>query len=139
MTRMVMALVLAAATSTLTAAQSPDTPQKGTNLTTLSGCVDSSNRGRSFTLSDTLGETYSLKGINMREFVGKRVEITGTPRKLVIAGGLYPSPNVAAGAHGMDHTQAAMAAQAGPNSNMPRPPEFTVKSVRALQGSCVAK
>jgi len=141
--RLVASLVAAAVASMLTAAAAqskPDSPaQPSPSLTTVSGCVDvAKNNRRAFTLADSLqGDTYTLKGVNMRDYVGKQVELTGSTSKgLKVVGGLYPSPNVAAQAGSIDATQAAMAAQAGPNQNQPRPPiEFTVKSVRTI-GAC---
>jgi hypothetical protein len=115
------------------------TPPVGTNLTTLNGCVDADKTNRrNFTLDDE-GALYALKGVNMRDFVGKRVTITGSPKTgLKIVGGLYPNANVAAQG-GQDHTQAAIAAQAGPTANAQRPAiDFNVKSVRIV-GACDGK
>jgi hypothetical protein len=136
-----IALALAWGLTTLSAQTKQETapPQQNGSLTTLSGCVDlDKNNRRSFTLADSLqGGTYTLKGVNMRDYVGKQVELTGSTSKgLKVVGGLYPSPNVAAQAGSIDATQAAMAAQAGPNQNQPRPSvEFNVKSVRTI-GAC---
>jgi hypothetical protein len=53
MMQTLVAIVLAATTSSVViAAQSSDSSPKNATLTTLSGCVDSPNRGRSFTLDD---------------------------------------------------------------------------------------
>lgn len=124
-------------------AQSSSTPpaaKKGASLTTLSGCVATNpERKKDFTLADDQqGETYLLKGLDVRDFVGKRVELTGsTSKRLVIVGGLYPSPNIAAQAGAIDPTKAAIAAQSGPTANAPRPQiEFRVKSVRTVPGPC---
>lgn len=139
----IAAAVFAAASLAALSAQTapkPTPPSQTSDLTTLSGCVDVDKKNRrAFTLDDE-GEIYALKGVNLRDYIGKRVEITGTPSKgLKIVGGLYPSPNVAAQAGGNDHTKEAMAAQAGPNANQQRPPtEFNVKSVRAI-GACPAE
>jgi hypothetical protein len=136
------AALFATASLAAPSAQTPpkSAPSQSTELTKLSGCVDVDKKNRrAFTLDDE-GEIYALKGVNLRDYIGKQVEITGSPSKgLKIVGGLYPSPNVAAQAGGHDHTQEAMAAQAGPNANQPRPPtEFNVKSVRAI-GACPAE
>lgn len=112
-------------------------PPKNGNVT-LSGCVEPSQTGKNaFTLDDD-GRTYLLKGVDVRDFVGKQVEVIGAvPKRLTIAGGLYPSANVAAQAGGIDPTKAAMAAQSGPTSQSPKPTvDFTVKSVRLLSGAC---
>jgi hypothetical protein len=105
---------------------------------TLSGCVEASPTAKNaFTLDDD-GRTYLLKGVNVREYVGKQVEVIGAmPKRLTIVGGLYPSANVAAQAGAIDPTQAAIASQSGPTSQSPKPTvDFTVKSVRLLPGAC---
>jgi hypothetical protein len=58
---------------------------------TLDGCVAASQTVRNtFTLDDD-GRTYLLKGVNVRDFVGKHVEVIGAlPKRLTIVGGLYP-------------------------------------------------
>src|SRR5215475_10718508 len=130
-----------------TAPQAPAAPQSApaaqppkNGTVTLSGCVEASQTMKNaFTLDDD-GRTYMLKGVNVRDFVGKQVEVIGAlPKRLTIAGGLYPSANVAAQAGAIDPTKAAMAAQSGPTSQSPKPTvEFTVKSVRLLPGACEA-
>src|SRR5262245_57065125 len=105
----------------------------------LDGCIAASETVKNaFTLDDADGRTYLLKGVNVRGLVGKRVEVIGTPpKRLTIVGGLYPSPNVAAQAGGIDSVKAAIASQAGPTSQTERPPiEITVKSVRVLPEPC---
>jgi hypothetical protein len=108
---------------------------------TLTGCVV---RGDSptgpYTLSDTTAGAYRLTGVDVRDYVGRRVQIVGggvTPRKLSIVGGLQPSANVAAQAGDIDPVKAAEAAAggvAGPGTV--QLPEFKVKSVRPVSGSC---
>ena len=130
-----------------TAPQAPAAPQSApaaqppkNGTVTLSGCVEASQTMKNaFTLDDD-GRTYMLKGVNVRDFVGKQVEVIGAmPKRLTVVGGLYPSANVAAQAGAIDPTKAAMAAQSGPTSQSPRPTiEFTVKSVRLLPGTCEA-
>jgi hypothetical protein len=106
----------------------------------ISGCVaPSATSKRQFTLTDAEStETYRLTGTDVREFVGKHVEVLGAPSKrLVIKGGLYPSPNVAAQAGDIDPGRAAIAAQSGPTANEQRPLiEFRVRSVRVTPGDC---
>jgi hypothetical protein len=128
-----------------TSAQSSQTPARTAtdprSLVTLLGCVTApTGKEKTFTLSEIDGgEKYALQGLDVRDFVGKRVEISGTHqrRRLVIRGGLYPNANMAGQAGDIDPTRAAMAAQAGPEANTPRPtPEFRVRSVRAIDGGC---
>jgi len=105
---------------------------------TLDGCVAASQTVRNtFTLDDD-GRTFLLKGVNVRDFVGKHVEVIGSlPKRLTIVGGLYPSANVAGQAGAIDPGKAAIAAQSGPTSQSERPAiEFTVKSVRVLSDTC---
>lgn len=126
----------------LALAQAPASspPPSDTKLTTLSGCVaDVRTPRRIYTLADGIdSDTYELKGLNVKDYVGKRVEITGERAKgLKVVGGLYPNANVAAQAGSIDPVKAAMAAQAGPTANQQKPTiEFTVKSVRLVAGDC---
>jgi hypothetical protein len=110
---------------------------------TLSGCVSASpNETGLFTLSDTKqgsrqGTTYKLVGTNVREYVGRHVEVSGVAsRRVQIVGGLYPSPNTAAQAGAIDPNQAAIAAASGSAAGGRPPVEFRVKSVRAIPGRC---
>ena len=108
---------------------------------TLDGCIAAgADRRKTFTLaSEANQETYLLKGLDVRDFVGKHVEIIGLPpsKRLRIVGGLYPSANVAAQAGGIDPVKAAIASQSGPTAQDPKPPvEFNVKSVRIMPGAC---
>lgn len=139
---MLAAIALSSIALTGVAAQTPGTSStdQKTTLTTLKGCVaiDAKNK-KTFTLADgAQGQTYTLKGVDVRDFVGKQVEVSGSVSKgLRVVGGLYPSPNVAAQAGAIDPTRAAIASQSGPTANMPKPPiEFQVKSVRAAAGTC---
>jgi hypothetical protein len=115
-------------------------PPSGAQLTTLSGCVaDVRTPRRIYTLADGLdGATYELKGLSVKDYVGRRVEIIGQrPKGLKVVGGLYPNANVAAQGGSIDPAKAAMAAQAGPTANQPKPTiEFTVKSVQVVAGDC---
>ena len=131
--------------SSIAAAQAPSSESSKSKDTaktlTISGCVtgDETAPG-AFTLSDSKeGTTYRLTGTNVRGYANQRVQIAGSvvqPR-LKITGGLVPSPNVAAQAGAMDPVQAAMAGSGGSanGSSMPLP-EFRVKSVRPIAGSC---
>ena len=108
----------------------------------LSGCVV---RGEAtpnhYTLEDKEdGGTYRLTGVNLRDYIGRRVQIAGglvQTKRLTIKGGLTPNANVAAQAGAMDPARAAMAAAggaAGPGTV--ELPEFKVKSVRPVSGGC---
>lgn len=106
----------------------------------VSGCIapDTASAGH-FTLTDyTSGTTtYRLTGIDVRRYLGKRVEVVGAAveSKLKIVGGLTPSPNVAGQAGAMDPTRAAMAAQGAEGNAQPgniEVPEFRVKTVKAV-------
>jgi hypothetical protein len=124
-------LIGASAPQAATGQQSaPANPSKNGPVT-LNGCVEASQTAKNAFTLDEDGRTYVLKGVDVRDFVGKQVEVIGAmPKRLTVVGGLYPSANVAAQA-------GAMAAQSGPTSQSPRPTvEFTVKSVRLLSGTC---
>jgi hypothetical protein len=129
----ITAVVLACATSVI--AQQP--AKKPTALT-LSGCIkkgDTATGG--FTLAD--GEnTYRLSGVDVRDFVGQRVEVVGgAPRRLKIVGGLTPTPNVAGQAGDMDPSRAAMAAAEAANKNGTGAVlEFRIRSIKPLAGAC---
>jgi hypothetical protein len=126
------------------AAQSSKTPPPPSRALTLSGCVARSDAGTDqFTLVDQTDKTtYRLSGAQVREYVGKRVEVVGGvvgSKKLKISGGLRPTPNVAAQAGAMDPSQAATAAAggSGPGTGPAPTLEFKVRSVRATPGDCV--
>jgi hypothetical protein len=118
-----------------------DTPPKDTNkVITLSGCVErTETTPTQYTLVDAKEGTYRLTGTDLRSYIGKKVQLMGAEptRRLKIVGGLTPTPNVAAQAGDMDPARAAMAAaggSAGPGTVSL--PEFKVKSVRPVSGSC---
>jgi len=134
------------ATSLLSAQDKPEKkdkpPKPAPKVLTLSGCVV---RGETtpgqYTLEDKEdGTTYRLTGTDVRDYIGRRVQIVGgtpSPRKLTIVGGLTPNANVAAQAGDMDPARAAMAGAggaAGPGTV--QLPEFRVKSVRPVSGAC---
>jgi hypothetical protein len=138
--------VLASAMATVSApsgaAQSPSadtTAKKSTSkLLTLNGCVSpSAATSGQWVLSDSQGRgMYRLSGTDAHEYVGRRVQVSGVPsRRLRIAGGLYPSPNVAAQAGAIDSTQAAMAAVSG-GPGTTALPQLRVKSVQIVAGPC---
>jgi hypothetical protein len=94
----------------------------------LIGCVaaDKANADQLTLADEKAGVTYRLNGTKLDAYTGRRVRIVG---------GLYPSANVAAQAGGIDPTKAAIAA-ATTETGTPQLPEFHVKQVRQLRGSC---
>jgi hypothetical protein len=113
---------------------------------TLVGCVQPSTAvPNQYTFADdgtpkSLA-SYRLSGANVKKYAGKRVEIVGAVvnQRLKIVGGLLPSPNVAGQAGAMDPTRAAIAGGAGGSvagTGNVALPEFRVKSVRPMDGSC---
>ena len=135
------AIVCAAPLAAQDKTQDKKAPAKPKTIS-LSGCVVRGEVGQNrFTLSDIAdGGTYRLTGINMNDYVGKRVQIGGSipdSKKLVIKGGLTPSANVAAQAGSMDASRAAMAAAGGAaGPGLVELPEFKVKSIRPVSGGC---
>jgi hypothetical protein len=137
------ALTLAAAPRLAAQQKAADKPAKpAPKVLTLSGCVV---RGETtpgqYTLEDKEnGLTYRLTGTDVRDYIGRRVQIVGgvpAPRRLTIVGGLTPNANVAAQAGDMDPSRAAVAGAggaAGPGTV--QLPEFRVKSVRPVNGGC---
>jgi len=139
-------LVVTAAVAVAFAQTTAQTTSKKNDSKSLmiSGCIgeDPSNDGH-FTLADftTGSTTYRLAGTDFRQYLGKRVSVTGAAAssRLAIVGGLVPSPNVAAQAGAIDPTRAAMAAQgAEGNTKQGRieVPELRVKSVKTIAGGC---
>lgn len=137
---MMLALALFASAA-LVNQQKPEKPKPALKILSLSGCVV---RGETmpgqYTLEDKeAGLTYRLTGTDVRDYVGRRVQLVGgvPSRRFRIVGGLTPNPNVAAQAGDMDPSRAAVAASggtAGPgNVHLP---EFRVKSVRPVSGGC---
>jgi hypothetical protein len=152
-----LALVVAVLTPNILGAQtaSPSDPQppassapeadhqqgKGTKLPlTLTGCVAKGD-GDQYTVSDLKNGTYRVKGVEMKPFVGKRVQLYGSnnpSQGLHIVGGLWPSPNVAAQAGDIDQVQAAIASlPGGPTHGIGEDlPEFEAKRLRSVKGTC---
>ena len=124
------------------AAQKREEAKSAPKPITLTGCVQ---RGESapdrFTLSENKeSQNYRLTGTDVRDYVGRRVQIVGgvpSSRRLKIVGGLTPSANAAAQAGAMDPARAAVASAggtAGPGTV--ELPEFKVRSVRPVTGEC---
>jgi hypothetical protein len=116
------------------------TPKSTGKMLTLSGCVERSDTTPTqYTLVDEKEGTYRLTGTDVRDYLGKKVQIVGASPtgRLKIVGGLTPTANIAAQAGAMDPARAATAASggsAGPgNVSLP---EFKVKTVRPVSGSC---
>lgn len=140
---LVLALAVAAPTFAQDKAQTkPPKPTPPPKVLTLSGCVV---RGETppgeYTIEDKEeGVTYRLTGTDVRDYIGRRVQVVGgvpSPRRFTIVGGLTPNANVAAQAGDMDPARAAMAGaggSAGPGTV--QLPEFKVKSVRPVSGGC---
>jgi hypothetical protein len=136
------ALALVCTAPLIAQSQKAEAPSKpGNKMITLSGCVV---RGETtpgqYTLEDKkAGTTYRLTGTDVRDYIGQRVQLVGAvpSRRFTIVGGLTPNANVAAQAGAMDPVRAATAAAggaAGPGTV--DLPEFRVKSVRPVSGSC---
>jgi len=119
------------------AAAQPPAPKKPSTIT-LSGCVQKSETSpNQFTLVDD-NAIYRLTGVDVREFVGRRVEVVGgPPRKLKIVGGLKPSPNIAGQAGSIDPATAAIAIHDSAAVNGTGPEiELRVKSIKSVGGTC---
>ena len=138
------ALVLAAVCAAPLVAQEKKAPAKPASKTlSLSGCVVRGEKTPDqYTLEDKTdgGGKYRLTGVNVRDYIGQRVQIAGgvvETKRLTIKGGLLPNANVAAQAGAMDPARAAVASAggaAGPGTV--ELPEFKVKSVRPVSGGC---
>jgi hypothetical protein len=134
--RILLTAALALSIASPAAAQPP--AGKRPSTITLSGCVQKSETSpNQFTLVDDYA-IYRLTGIDVREFVGRRVQVVGgPPRKLKIVGGLKPSPNVAGQAGAIDPATAAIAIHDNAARNGTGPEiELRVKSIKSIDGSC---
>ncbi len=131
----ILAAVALGCASMVPAQQQPP-PKKPTTIT-MTGCVQKGETpAGGYTLTDG-SAIYRLTGVDVRDFVGRRVQIVGgAPRKLKIVGGLLPSPNVAAQAGSMDPARAATAAADAAAANGTGTPEFRVRSIKPITGSC---
>jgi len=136
------ALALAIVGMSTLGAQDKKASAKQTPKTiSLSGCVVRGEKTPDqYTLDDAEEGKYRLTGLNLRDYIGKRVQIAGgiiETKRLTIKGGLTPNANVAGQAGAMDPARAAMAGAggaAGPGTV--ELPEFKVKSVRPVSGGC---
>jgi hypothetical protein len=109
---------------------------------TLSGCVQHDDaKPEEFRLTDAkASKTYRLTGVDLREYIGRPVQIDGgvVVKNLKISGGLQPNANIAAQAGALDPSRAAVqAATAGSTTGTPTDiEEFRVKTVRSASGEC---
>jgi hypothetical protein len=140
-----LALVLVIGAAAESGVQTTNAPaaKSPSRTLTLSGCVQRTDTAEAqYTLIDRKdGRTYRLSGTNVRDYVGRRVQVVGgvaASKRLQISGGLRPTPNVAAQAGAMDPSQAATAAAGGatPGSGPVPTIEFRIKSIRPAEGGC---
>ena len=142
MTALLVALVAVPLAAQDKPAKNPPAPPAPVVPVALTGCVVRTENARNqYTLRDETGETtHRLTGLNLRGFVGQRVELLGnTPdsKRLQIKTGLLPTPNIAAQGGAIDPVQAATAAAGGSAPvGEDEFPEFRVKSVKPLSGGC---
>ena len=120
------------------AAQDKDKKPKTMSL---SGCIASNEKTPGqFTLADEKGGSYRLSGARLKDYIGQRVAIAGgvvETKRLIIKGGLTPTANVAAQAGAMDPARAAVASAGGSSGpGTVELPEFKVRSVRPVSGTC---
>jgi hypothetical protein len=117
-------------------------PAKPSTPIALTGCVQHGESAPDqYTLSESKDSPiYHLTGPDLREYIGRRVRVLGAvpdSKRLRVVGGLTPSPNVAAQAGAMDPSRAVVAGatEAGSPGRVDLP-EFKVKSVQPVTGSC---
>jgi hypothetical protein len=140
------AAVAVGAAATTSAQSSTPTPKIDTDTAvTLTGCVSGKPlaSGEYTFVDGTTGSKYRLTGKSIRKFAGQQVEIvSGRDRKLVVKGGLYPSPNVAAQAGALDPALEALSRQPGGTGSGTAGtaaadlPEFRVARLRGVPGAC---
>src|SRR5262249_51160107 len=117
--------------------------QRGSNkkkpsTVTIDGCVAKSETSNDlFTINDGT-DTYRLTGIDVRDYVGRHVQIAGAPpRRLTTTGGLSPPATAAAQAGAIDPSQAATAAtDATAARSAGKLPEIRVRAIPPTSGSC---
>jgi|SRR5580765_5110550 hypothetical protein len=139
--------VVAAAVLLAQAQPSQPAEKKDPNApVTLNGCVqrdytDSKNANAYTFVESTSGSRYRLNGKTVSKYSGMSVEVVGIvdTKKLRVAGGFWPSPNVAAQAGNIDVGTAAVAAMPGGPSTGVGNVELPVLNVTRLslgQGEC---
>jgi hypothetical protein len=109
---------------------------------TITGCVqhDEANTDRYVLADGKSGVSYHLTGTDVREYIGRRVQIVGgtvASKRLQISGGLKPTPNIAAQGGAIDPGQAAVATIGGsaPTGDV-QLPDFRIQAIRPLTGPC---
>src|SRR3954447_3347538 len=113
---MLAAAVLFSTPHASAAAQETKKSGATASAVTLTGCVSGKPLATGdFTFIDNVtGSKYRLAGKGMKKYAGQQVEVvSGADKKLVVKGGLYPSPNIAAQAGALDPAQEAIARQPG--------------------------
>ncbi|HZT77658.1 MAG TPA: hypothetical protein VFA27_13485 [Vicinamibacterales bacterium] len=133
------AVIAVAAAASLAAQESKPKKAPAAKIVSVTGCVTEDESTKNLTLADKTG-TYKLSGLNVRDFLGQQVQLSGSiyeSKKLVIRGGLVPSPNAAGQAGAIDQTQIANETHGGsaPTGDV-QFPEFRVKSIRPLGTGC---
>lgn len=139
-----LAACLAAGAASLSAQQSSSPekpPPSAPRVVTLTGCVEKGATPNQYTIQDAANGRYEVSGTDIKKYLGRRVQVAGTPgsNRFRVKGGLWPNPNVAAQAGSMDPAKAAVAAMpGGPYSGTGdiSLPTFKVKAVRTLGGGC---
>ena len=144
-----MTILPVIATAVLLAQAQPSQPaeKKDPNApVTLNGCVQrdytDSKSATSYTFIDsTSGSRYRLAGKSVSRYSGMSVQVVGIidTKKLRVAGGFWPSPNVAAQAGSIDVSTAAVAAMPGGPSTGVGNVEVPILNVTRLslgQGEC---
>lgn len=143
--RSLCALLVAVGSLGLSAQQSGSQaekkPQSTPRTLTLTGCVEKGETPNQFTLQDAANGKFEVSGSGINKFVGKRVQIAGTPgsSRFRVKGGLWPTPNVAGQAGAIDPAKAAIASQPGGGATGTGDialPTLKVRSIRALDGGC---
>ena len=130
----VIAIAIIAASASLSAQDKPkkEAPPPKTKTLTLSGCIAEDATKKNLTIEDVKSGSYRLTGMSLRDYIGQRVELAGSvyeSKKLVIKGGLLPSPNTAAQAGAIDQTQVANETHGGSGpTGDPQLPEFRVRA-----------
>jgi hypothetical protein len=141
--------VVAAAVLLAQAQPSQPAEKKDPNApVTLNGCVqrdytDSKNANSYTFIDSTSGSRYRLagKGVGVSKYSGMSVQVVGIidTKKLRVAGGFWPSPNVAAQAGSIDVSTAAVAAMpGGPSTGVGNVeiPTLNVTRLSLGQGEC---
>jgi hypothetical protein len=142
--RFVVALTLAATAGVAAQQRSGASEKKepaAPRTLTLTGCVERGSTPNQFTLRDAENGKYEVSGAGINKYVGRLVQVAGTPgsTRFRIKGGLWPTPNVAAQAGAIDPARAAIAAQPGGGATGTGEialPTFKVKAIRTLDGGC---